>query len=105
MNKSSCSPALSIALLSAYALFGCAVYDKCGLPGCPGDSKITQDVEASLNQHPELGAPNGIHVQTRNHVVYLSGKVSEGLMRETAEAIARHTNGVTEVEDDIYVSR
>jgi hypothetical protein len=40
-----------------------------------------------------------------DHVVYLSGEVSAGLMRETAEAIARKTPGVTRVEDTIAVTK
>jgi len=83
------------------ALGGCATYEKCGLEGCPGDAKITAKVQAAFDHHPELGPPNSINVKTLNHVVYLSGEVSEGNMSETAESI----KGVTRVVNSIAVSR
>jgi osmotically-inducible protein OsmY len=89
----------------ACALSGCASYEKCGLDGCPGDAKITANIEKALAQHPDLGAPNEISIKTLNHVVFLSGSVSEGLMSETAQSIASQTKGVTYVENTIYVSR
>ena len=89
----------------ACALSGCATYEKCGLDGCPGDAKITANVEKALSRHPDLAAPNEITVKTLNHVVYLSGSVSESLMSQTAQSIASQTRGVTYVENSIYVSR
>jgi osmotically-inducible protein OsmY len=89
----------------AFALSGCATYEKCGLDGCPGDAKITANVEKALAQHPDVGPPNEISVKTLNHVVYLTGSVSQGLMSETAQSIASHIKGVTYVENSIYVSR
>jgi osmotically-inducible protein OsmY len=50
-----------------------------------------------------LEGVSSINVQTVDHVVYLSGDVSSGLMRETAEAVAQKTSGVTHVEDSIAV--
>jgi osmotically-inducible protein OsmY len=40
-----------------------------------------------------------------NHVVYLTGHVSAGEMRATAESIARQVKGVARVEDSIYVTK
>jgi len=37
--------------------------------------------------------------------VYLSGSMSEGEMRETAESVACHVKGVARVEDTIYVTK
>ena len=91
-----------IALICALA--GCATYDKCGLEGCPGDAKITSKVEAAFARYPDLGAPNEIAVQTLNHVVYLSGPVSDGNMRARAQSIASTVKGVTRVENSIYVT-
>jgi osmotically-inducible protein OsmY len=87
------------------ALSGCATYEKCGVEGCPGDAKITANVHTAFDQHPELGPPNSINVQTLNHVVYLSGEVSEGFMRETAVSVAQKTPGVTRVENTISVTK
>jgi osmotically-inducible protein OsmY len=92
-------------VLILIGLSGCATFEKCGMKGCAGDNKITADVHAAFAQHPELGDPNSINVQTANHVVYLSGSVSEGLMRLTAESVARQVKGVTRVEDTIYATK
>lgn len=92
------------ALILISALTGCATQEKCGSGGCPSDAKITADVQAAFTQHPELGEPNSINVQTRNGVVYLTGPVSQGEMRATAESVARQVQGVARVEDTIYVT-
>jgi osmotically-inducible protein OsmY len=86
-------------------LTGCATYEKCGIEGCAGDAKITAKVQAAFGHHPDLGEPNSINVQTLNHVVYLSGDVSDVNMSETAEAIAKTIKGVTRVENNIGVSQ
>jgi osmotically-inducible protein OsmY len=96
---------LTCVLLLAGLLPGCAAERKCGWGGCPGDAQITANVQTQLNRHPDLEGVNSINVQTLDHVVYLSGEVSAGLMRETAEAIARKTPGVTRVEDTIAVTK
>jgi osmotically-inducible protein OsmY len=92
-------------VLILIGLSGCATFEKCGVEGCAGDSKITANVNAAFAQHPELGEPNSINVQTTNHVVYLTGSVSAGEMRATAESVARQVKGVARVEDSIYVAR
>jgi osmotically-inducible protein OsmY len=97
--------ALSVILLLSGVLLGCAAERKCGSGGCPGDAEITADVQKRLNRHPDLEGVNSINVQTLDHVVYLSGEVSAGLMRETAEEIAKKTPGVTRVEDTIAVTK
>jgi osmotically-inducible protein OsmY len=101
MVKSIYTSALAFALIAV--LPGCATYEKCGLEGCPGDAKITANVQAQLSQHEDIGPR--VHVQTLNGVVYLNGSVSEGLQRTTAETVASQTPGVAKVVDDIYVSR
>jgi osmotically-inducible protein OsmY len=97
--------ALIIALALPGLLAGCAAESKCGLAGCPGDAQITANVQTQLNRHPDLEGVNSINVKTLDHVVYLTGDVSEGLMKETAEEVARKTPGVTRVENDIAVAR
>jgi len=94
--------ALALAVTLTGALPGCATYEKCGIEGCPGDAKITTDVQAQLAQHEEIGPR--VHVQTLNGVVYLNGSVSDGLQRTTAESVASQTPGVAKVVDNIYVS-
>jgi osmotically-inducible protein OsmY len=97
------APGTGVILLIGLA--GCTTLEKCGTEGCPDDRKITANIHAAFDQHPELGAPNSINVETVNHVVYLSGGVSEGAMRSTAESVARQIKGVARVEDTIYVTK
>jgi osmotically-inducible protein OsmY len=92
-------------VLILIGLSGCATFEKCGVEGCASDDKITANVHAAFAQHPELGEPNSINVQTVNHVVHLSGSVSAGEMRATAESVARQVKGVAQVEDSIYVTK
>lgn len=114
---SSCSGVISIQVRSRkpfYApvlvilltgpLGGCAAYHayrKCGLHGCPGDAAITAEVRALLDQHPELGPPNQVYVQTLDRVVYLTGQVATGLQREIADSAAHDPPGVRQVIDTI----
>jgi hypothetical protein len=97
--------ALFGAVILACALSAGPTYASCGFGGCPGDAAITANVQASFGQHSVLEAPNLLHVQTLNGVVYLSGTVSAGLQREIAESVARQVNGVTRVVDSIGISR
>lgn len=103
-----------VALLSVCAslnvvalLSGCAAlsaYHACGIHGCAGDANITAEVKGLLNQHPALGPPNQVYVQTLNHVVYLTGLVDTGLERQTAKEVATQAPGVTEVVNSIGVN-
>jgi osmotically-inducible protein OsmY len=93
--------ALASVLILTGVLPGCATYRKCGFDGCPGDAKITANTQALINQHPDLGPPNSIKVETLDHVVYLSGEVSASIMSERAESIAREAPDVARVVNDI----
>lgn len=91
----------AVAVILAGALAACATYRKCGFAGCPGDAKITNNVQTLLAQYPALQAPNLIRVQTADHVVYLYGEVNTELERSEAESVARAVPGVTRVVDSI----
>ena len=104
MSQSKLTAAGTLALV-LLGLSGCTTFGKCGVEGCAGDNEITANVHAAFVQHPELGEPNSINVETVNHVVYLSGSVSEGAMRATAESVARQIQGVARVENTIYVTK
>jgi osmotically-inducible protein OsmY len=100
-------PAAAIAIVWLAVLPGCAVYEtyqKCGFAGCPGDERITRDVQALLNQHPALEPPNLIAVQTLDHVVYLHGLVDTDLERQLAESVAAGAQGVARVVNSIGLS-
>ncbi len=86
------------------ALAGCAVYEKCGVSGCPGDAEITAQVQTLFVKHPELEPPNILQVQTLNHVVYLTGVVDTDYERQMAEVVAREAPGVTNVINSIGLS-
>lgn len=91
-------------MMLAGIVSGCAVYEayqKCGLRGCPGDARITNEVRGLLSQHAALGPPNQVYVQTLDRVVYLSGQVATDLQRDTAAAVAREAADVRQVENEI----
>ena len=85
----------------AGSLAGCAVYNKCGYDGCPGDAAISAEVRARLDHYPALEPPNLIYVQTLDHVVNLSGLVDTGTERVFAESVARSAPGVKRVVNSI----
>jgi osmotically-inducible protein OsmY len=93
--------ALACILVLTGALSGCATGQSGG--GKMMDVKITAHVQAVINQHTDLGPPNAVRVQTLDHVVYLSGEVSDGNMKQTAESIALQGPGVTRVVNNISV--
>jgi osmotically-inducible protein OsmY len=95
---------LTLALVLATALPACAAYRKCGFAGCPGDARITAEVRALVRQHPSLEAPNTVHVQTLDHVVYLDGQVDTEVERSLAESIARGVAGVRRVVNSMNFS-
>jgi osmotically-inducible protein OsmY len=94
---------LSAVVFIAAATAGCAAYEKCGFEGCPGDAQITAAVEARLHQHPAVGPPNLIRVQTFDHVVYLYGVLDTELERQIAEGAALEAPGVARVVNSIDI--
>lgn len=104
-NKSPHASALVWILTCATILPGCtsyAAFKECGFAGCKGDADIANTVRQQIAQHPGIGAPDAIQVQTIDHVVYLYGLVDTDLQKSLAEAAA-HAPGVTRVVDSIAV--
>jgi BON domain len=95
--------ASALMVLLAGAVPGCAVYEKCGF-GCPGDAAVTVQVNTLFEQHAVLEPPNLVHVQTLDHVVYLTGLVDTDLERQIAESVALEATGVTRVVNSIGLS-
>jgi hypothetical protein len=103
----------TVKILSPLCSLACFLALAGALSGCAAESsgermtdhKITANVQAMINKHPDVGPPDSIHVETRDHVVYLSGFVSTGLMKSTAEDLAQHSRGVTKVLSDIAVTK
>jgi osmotically-inducible protein OsmY len=90
---------VTLGLVIAGVLSGCATFEKCGFKGCPGDAQITAEVKALFDKHPELGS--SIDVQTLDHVVYLYGLVDTPLESEIAKSVALEAPGVTSVVSSI----
>ena len=86
-------------------LAGCSSYGKCAGGACGGDAAITKNVQTLLDQHPELGAPHSVEVQTIDRVVYLDGFVNTGLERRIAESVASQTPGVLKIVNLIAVQK
>jgi osmotically-inducible protein OsmY len=99
MNKARTIPLMTLGLVAAGVLSGCATFEKCGFKGCPGDAQITAEVKALFDQHPALGT--SIDVQTLDHVVYLYGLVDSRLQSEVAKSVALEAPGVTRVVSSI----
>jgi osmotically-inducible protein OsmY len=102
-HKWFCSAVILLSLSGALA--GCSSYGKCAGGACAGDAAITMNVQTLLDQHPELGAPHSIEVQTIDRVVYLNGLVNDGLERKIAESVALRTPGVLKVVNSIAVQK
>jgi osmotically-inducible protein OsmY len=96
--------AMALASMLAAALSGCADFKPTGTQSTIADAKITAEVEARLNQMPDLGPPGSIVTTTRDHVVYLNGLVDVGLEKRNAESIVMQVPGVTSVVNDLSVS-
>jgi osmotically-inducible protein OsmY len=85
------------ALLLAAPLIGCAVTKQ--------DEKITANVQAAIDRHPDLGPPGAIQIQTRSGVVYLSGLADSSYSVGNAVSVARTVSGVTQVVNNVSVDR
>ena len=103
LYKQFCATVFMFSLLSA--LDGCSSYGKCASGACGGDAAITMNVQTLLDQHPELGAPHSIEVQTIDRVVYLNGLVNDGLERRIAESVALQSPGVLKIVNSIAVQK
>src|SRR5258708_37385206 len=68
---------LAIALATASA--AAVAHGKCESGGCSSDAKITTNVQALLDRHPDLVAPHSITQESLTGVVYLYGELSAGV--------------------------
>jgi osmotically-inducible protein OsmY len=97
MTKSRCLRVAGAALLTIGIVSACA--DQHGMT----DEKITAQVQKAIAQNPDLGPPNRISVDTRDHTVYLTGAAYHPLAAENAQDLARKVPGVSRVVNDIYI--
>lgn len=68
------------------------------------DTAISTKIKASLIKDQELKAFD-IHVDTDHGVVHLSGNVDTSVQKADAVRIAKTTNGVKDVVNDISVAK
>jgi osmotically-inducible protein OsmY len=95
--------AVALAMVIVEPLFGCAFDRQAATGARQEDASIAANVQAVIDQHPDLGPPNLIYVDVRDHVVYLSGLVNTGLTVANAEALTRQVPGVARVVDSMGV--
>ena len=67
------------------------------------DEKITAQVQKAIAQHPDLGRPNRIYVDTRDHTVYLTGAAYHPLAAENPQDLEGKVPAVSKVVNDIYI--
>jgi osmotically-inducible protein OsmY len=99
MNNRKLVAALAVALMLSVNSASATVR-KCDSSDC-SDAKIAMNVQQLLDRHAELGPPNSIQVQSRNHVVYLRGIVDTGLEKWIAESVASEAPNVDRVVNSI----
>jgi osmotically-inducible protein OsmY len=97
MSTSKYFKTFSLAVLLGASLIGCATSKR--------DEKITANVQAAIDRHPDLGPPGAIRVQTRNGVVYLSGLVDSSFSVENANSVVHRVKGVTDVVNNVSVDQ
>jgi hyperosmotically inducible periplasmic protein len=94
---------VALTLLSAVLAFGfvaCSTTQSAGTQ--IDDAAITAAVKAKLAADPDVAAIN-IDVDTNSAVVTLSGKVENANQRSEAERLARETDGVQRVINNLTV--
>jgi osmotically-inducible protein OsmY len=97
LEKSKC-----VWMASAVSIFS-AVVCACALDPSADDARITAQVGKAIAQHPDLGPPNQIYVDTRAHVVYLTGEADSGLTVANAQDVAQRVPGVIRVVSTVGV--
>ena len=102
MRKFKSISAAAFALSAALSLNGCAVFPHCSPENCASDRQINANVSQLLSEHPEFGAPAGLHIQTINGVVYMSGPVNSDFEVRRAEELVRQVANVKDVQNNLY---
>jgi osmotically-inducible protein OsmY len=93
----------AVAALTIVQVTGCAVArDQQTVGAYIDDATLTTRVKASYAKDPTVAATS-IKVETLNGTVQLSGFAKSEAERSTAERLARNTEGVKTVRNDIIV--
>lgn len=102
MQKIKTISAAGLAFIVAMGLNGCAIFPHCSPENCASDKEINAAVGEVFKEHPELGPPATLHIQTINGVVYMSGPVDSDFEVRHAEAFARQVANVKDVQNNLY---
>jgi len=94
--------AAGLLCIFAMSLNGCAIFPKCSPQNCATDKQINAQVTQLFSEHPELGPPAALHIQTIDGVVYLSGPVDTEFEMRHAEALALQVANVKNVVNNLY---
>lgn len=92
--------ALAFTLLAVFALGACSTTEPAGQQ--VDDAALTTKVKAKLTADPDVN-PFEIDVDTTDGVVTLRGRVEESSDRRVAGRLARETEGVRSVRNEITV--
>jgi osmotically-inducible protein OsmY len=87
---------LPVALILTCVCCGCANYRICDAPACKDDAAISAEARSLLQVHAALD-PSSVHVETRNHVVYLYGIVDTEYEWQEAQAVVGNDKDVVRV--------
>ena len=94
-----------IAAISFALMTGCQVQTGENLFKFPSrDAALTAAVQEAMLKNDNLSSLN-VHVETTKGVVLLSGYVKTIRQSDTAEEVARKTNGVKSVQNGIIVRK
>jgi osmotically-inducible protein OsmY len=98
---------VTIVLLGASALCGCATYgdlSSCHDATCAEEAEVTTQVEHRIREQRDLGAPDQIYAQTLGDAVYLTGQVTTDVQRYEAGRIAQQVIGERRLIDMLFVT-
>jgi osmotically-inducible protein OsmY len=90
----------AIALCAAPTLQSCSSTQPVGEQ--MSDATITSKIKAKFVADPEIN-PFNISVETEEGIVYLTGRVKTQVSKDEAEQLARDTDGVRQVVNNIQV--
>src|SRR5262249_57941313 len=90
-------------LMKSRSMLGLLVFGVFVLGCSQTDSGVTTSVKTQL-MADELVKARSINVDTRNHVVTLTGTVQSAAEEAKALQIARSTRGVTDVVDNLVIA-
>ncbi len=100
-NKQACRLLMAVAVAGMAA--ACSSFGACNSSACAEDQRIAAEVKGRLHADSAFRMGN-VHVQARDHVVYLSGLVDTESEQGSAASIAADVPGVRRVVNELAVN-